>query len=149
MKNEAFGMDDDAQDNLQAEEAVKEKKVKKAFAYWQVREKEYKLKLVTEQTCKLEEKYRRNLIDLLLQSGGTLPPLGIMLTVIQAAMSPWEHGVKYKDIQKLFDNYVEEGGTQMALFSDIIMQLLMVSGFFTERQQTEMEEKLEEVKEEI
>ena len=104
-------------------------------------------KLTTEQICKLEEKYRCNLLTLLLQNSGGMPALGIMLTVIQSAMLPWEHGIKYKDVQSAFDKYVEDGGTQLTLFSDVIMQILMVSGFFTENQQEDLTEKMEDVKE--
>ena len=73
--------------------------------------------------------------------------MGIMLTVLQAAMTPWEHGIKYKDVQSAFDKYVEDGGTQLTLFSDVIMQILMVSGFFTENQREDLTEKMEDVKE--
>ena len=145
-----FGMDEEL--NLEKEKteekviAMPEKK-KRSFAYWNVGEREYRLKLTTEQICKLEEKYRCNLLTLLLQNSGGMPALGIMLTVIQSAMLPWEHGIKYKDVQSAFDKYVEDGGTQLTLFSDVIMQILMVSGFFTENQQEDLTEKMEDVKE--
>ena len=145
-----FGMDEE----LNAEKEKAEEKIvmmpekkSKPFAYWNVGEREYRLKLTTEQICKLEEKYRCNLLTLLLQNSGGMPALGIMLTVIQSAMLPWEHGIKYKDVQSAFDKYVEDGGTQLTLFSDVIMQILMVSGFFTENQQEDLTEKMEDVKE--
>lgn len=144
-----FGMDEELNtEKEKAEEkivAMPEKK-KKPFAYWKVGDREYRLKLTTEQICKLEEKYRCNLLTLLLQDNGGMPALGIMLTVLQAALTPWEHGVKYKDIQSAFDKYVEDGGTQLALFTDVIMQILIVSGFFTENQQEELADKMEDVK---
>lgn len=145
-----FGMDEE----LNAEKEKAEEKIvmmpekkRKPFAYWNVGEREYRLKLTTEQICKLEEKYRCNLLTLLLQSSGGMPALGIMLTVLQAAMTPWEHGIKYKDVQSAFDKYVEDGGTQLTLFSDVIMLILMVSGFFTENQREDLTEKMEDVKE--
>lgn len=145
-----FGMDEEP--NIEKEKAEEKivampEKRKKPFAYWKAGDREYRLKLTTEQICKLEEKYRCNLLTLLLQSSGGMPALGIMLTVLQAAMAPWEHGVKYKDIQAAFDKYVEDGGTQLTLFSDVIMQILMVSGFFTENQQEDLTEKMEDIKE--
>lgn len=145
-----FGMDEELNtEKEKAEEkivAMPEKR-KKSFAYWKVGDREYRLKLTTEQICKLEEKYRCNLLTLLLQNSGGMPALGIMLTVVQSAMLPWEHGIKYKDVQSAFDKYVEDGGTQLTLFSDVIMQILMVSGFFTENQQEDLTEKMEDVKE--
>lgn len=140
-----FGMDEIEE---KKEEAAKkaDKKKKAPFAYWSIGETEYKLKLTTEQVCKLEEKYRVNLLTLL-TGGSGMPALGIMLTVIQAAAAPWNHGIKYKSLQAAFDQYVEKGGTQLTLYSDVIMQILMVSGFFTENQREEMTEKMEEAKE--
>ena len=143
-----FGMDEELNtEKEKAEEkivAMPEKR-KKPFAYWKVGDREYRLKLTTEQICKLEEKYRCNLLTLLLQNSGGMPALGIMLTVVQSALLPWEHGIKYKDVQAAFDKYVEDG-TQLTLFSDVIMQILMVSGFFTENQQEDLTEKMEDVK---
>ena len=147
-----FGMDEE----LNAEkEKVEEKivtmpeKKRKPFAYWNVGEREYRLKLTTEQICKLEEKYRCNLLTLLLQSSGGMPALGIMLTVLQAAMTPWKHGVKYKDVQALYDQYADEGGTQMDLMVDVIMEIMLVSGFFTENQRESVMDKREDLKEEM
>ncbi|RGY95227.1 DUF6096 family protein [Clostridium sp. AM58-1XD] len=142
-----FGLDEMEEVKEEKDGAAKkaDRKKKMPFAYWKVGDTEYKLKLTTEQVCKLEEKYRMNLLNLL--TGGNIPALGIMLTVIQAAAAPWNHGVKYKNLQLAFDKYVEEGGTQLTLFSDVVMQILMVSGFFTENQREEMTEKMEDAKE--
>lgn len=139
-----FGIDEELQEEEQ-EKVINVNKVKKAFAYWNVGEKEHKLKLTTEQTCRLEEKFKGNLMNLLM--GGNIPALGVMLTVIQMAMSPWEHGIKYKDVQKMFDQYVEGGGTHLTLMVDVIIPLMSVSGFFTENQKGEMEDRVEEMKE--
>lgn len=141
----SFGLDEEQEEKVVE---MPEKK-KRPFAYWRVGEREYKLKLTTAQICKLEEKYRCNLLNLLMNNSGGMPTLGLMLTVIQAAAQPWEHGIKYKDIQEAFEKYVDDGGTQLDLFADVIIQTLMVSGFFTENQKAEMEEKMEEVKGEM
>ena len=122
---------------------------RRPFAYWKVGNKEYKLKLTTAQIRKLEDKYRRNLISLLLLRG-EIPPLSIMLTVIQAAAAPWNNNVKYKHIEAAFDRYTEDGGTQLTLFTDVIVDGVMtVSGFFTPDQQEEMGEKVKDIKENI
>ena len=104
-----FGMDEENEVEKKVETVEDLKNRRKAFAYWTVGGEDYKLKLTTQQICKLEEKFRCNLVTLIMQSGG-LPQLGIMLTVIQAAMTPWKHGVKYKDVQALYDQYADEGG---------------------------------------
>lgn len=143
---EHFGMDEEneAEKKLETAEGFKEKK--KPFAYWSVGGKDYKLKLTTQQVCKLEEKFRCNLTTLIMQAGG-IPQLGVMLTIIQAAMTPWHHGIKYKGVQALYDRYMDDGGTQMDLMMDVIMEIMLVSGFFTESQREDVEEKREDLKE--
>ena len=143
-----FGMDEENEGEKKVETVEELKNRRKAFAYWTVGGEDYKLKLTTQQICKLEEKFRCNLVTLIMQSGG-LPQLGIMLTVIQAAMTPWKHGVKYKDVQALYDQYADEGGTQMDLMVDVIMEIMLVSGFFTENQRESVMDKREDLKEEM
>lgn len=143
-----YGFDDEVRkDNIQEDGGkvvgIDEAKKRRPFAYWTVGGREYKLKLTTAAICSLEEKYKRNLLDVI--SGG-MPPLAMMLTITQAAMKNWEHGIKYTDVQALFDRYCEEGGTQLSFMTDVLMEIYKVSGFFSESQQMAMDEKLEEVK---
>lgn len=143
-----YGFDDEVKSDDTQEDGDKvvridEVKKRKPFAYWTVGGREYKLKLTTAAICSLEEKYKRNLLEVI--SGG-MPPLAMMLTITQAAMKNWEHGIKYTDVQALFDRYCEEGGTQLSFMTDVLMEIYKVSGFFSESQQTAMDEKLEEVK---
>lgn len=74
-----------------------------------------------------------------------VPPLSVMLTIVQAALIPWEHGTSYKDVEKLFDLWLEQdGGDQQSFFKEVIVPLMAVSGFFTEKQTAEILESLEE-----
>lgn len=139
-----FGMDEEIEEDKKVESIEDIKGRKHPFAYWKVGEDELKLKLNTTQICKLEEKYRTNLLTLL--TGNDIPPLGIMLTVIQCAAAPWNHGLKLKNLQSLFDKYVDEGGTQITLYADVIMDILIVSGFFTESQKEDVQDKMEDAK---
>lgn len=143
-----FGMDEENEAEKKVETVEELKNRRKAFAYWTVGGEDYRLKLTTQQICKLEEKFRCNMVTLVMQSGG-LPQLGVMLTVIQAAMTPWKHGVKYKDVQALYDQYTEEGGTQMDLMVDVVMEIMLVSGFFTENQRENVMDKREDLKDEM
>lgn len=143
-----YGLDEENEkmdrDETDAMDSPKPKR--RPFAYWKVGGKEYKLKLNTAQIGKLEDKYRRSLISLLL--GGDIPPLSVMLTVIQAAAAPWNNNIKYKHVEAAFDRYVDEGGTQLTLYTDVIVDgILSVSGFFTPDQQEAMGEKMKDVKE--
>lgn len=145
-----YGLDEEVRnegENVMEEKAVKAPEKRRVpFAYWTVGGKDYKLKLTTATICQLEDKFKTNLLNLLSSYGG-LPPLAVMLTVIQGAMKPWEHGIKYTDVQRLFDKYCEEGGTQLTLMTDILMEIYKVSGFFSVDQQVAMDQKLEEAKE--
>lgn len=118
-----------------------ERKKRKPFHCWTVGGRDYRLKLKASAIGKLENKYRKNIMNVVLDDG--TPPLSVMLTVIQAAMEPWEHGVSYADIQKLYDKWEEEeGGNQIDLFTDVILPLMAVSGFFTPKQAEEILEEL-------
>ena len=113
-----------------------------AFHIWKVDDKEYKLKLTTSIITQLENKYRRNLMMLLTE--GDLPPLAVMLTVTQGAMAPWNHGINYSDVQKIYDKWTEDGGSQTEFFKNIIIPTLAVSGFFTANQVDSIMSSLEE-----
>ncbi len=142
-----YGLDDEnVNEKTTSEETVADKKKRTPYAYWNVGGREYKLKLTTAVICQLEDKFKCNLLNILSNSGG-VPPLAVMLSITQGAMKTWEHGIKYTDVQNMFDKYCEEGGTQLSFMADVLMPIYSVSGFFSEDQQTEMDRKLEEVKE--
>lgn len=114
---------------------------RKPFHYWEVTGREYKLKLKASTIGKLENKYRKNIMNLV----DDMPPLSVMLTIIQAAMEPWEHGIDYQDIQKMYDKWTEEGGNQIDLYSKVVMPTMAVSGFFTEKQAASIMEELQNI----
>ncbi|MDU4320125.1 MAG: DUF6096 family protein [Clostridium paraputrificum] len=118
---------------------------RKQFAIWQVGDEEYKLKLKTSTLCDLEEKLGTSLMNVL--GNGNMPALKIMLTITHYAMKDYNANIKFKDVQDIFDKYVDEGGSQLEFFTKVIMDIYKVSGFFTESQTEMMEEKQEEMKE--
>lgn len=137
-----FGLDDEkVVGEEKKDDVIKSKRA--PFAYWEVGGKEYKLKLTTAVICQLEDKFKCNLMNILQNSGG-MPPLAMMLTITQGAMKTWEHGVKYADVQNMFDKYCEEGGTQLSFLTNVLIPIFTVSGFFSEDQQTEVDRMLEE-----
>lgn len=111
----------------------------KPFWYWTVKGRDYRLKLKASTIGKLENKYRQNIMNLV----EDMPSLSVMLTIIQAAMEPWEHGIDYPDIQKIYDSWTEEGGNQVDLFKKVVIPTLVVSGFFPEKQAQSIMEELE------
>lgn len=136
----------DEEKNVSEEETnkteVNEEKKRKAFCYWTVDGRDYRLKLKASNIEKLENKYKCNIMHLV----DDMPALSVMLTIVQAAMLPWEHGVKYDDILKLFDKYVDDGGSQIDLYKNVVIPTLAVSGFFTTKMAAEI---LEETDEEL
>ena len=120
--------------------------MKKPFAIWKVKDKEYKLKLKTSAVCKLEEQLKCNLLSLLDKG---IPPISTMLLITHAAMKDWEHGIKFNDVQDKFDEYCEDGGSQIDFFTDVFMEIYTVSGFFSEAQVESVTEKIEEAKEQM
>lgn len=133
------GFDKEIKDETNDEKVVdfqEEKKHRAPFTIWTVRGQEYRLRLDSSRICKLEEQFGgQNLLFVVADSENGIPPLFVMLTVIQAAMQKFNHGMTYKRVQELFDAYIEEGGSQMKLFSDVVIKILGASGFFTETQE--------------
>ena len=70
---------------------------------------------------------------------------GITLTIIQEAMSPWEHGVDYQDVQKIYDAWIEEGNSQLELFQKVLIPLMVVSGFLPEKMAANLMEDIENI----
>lgn len=116
------------------------------FAVWKVGDEEYKLKLTTTSIVRLEDELKVNLISVLNMG---IPPLGVMLKIAHEAIKKYHHGIKYKDVEDMFDTYLDEGGSQTEFLTDVIMKVYQASGFFTEGMEETMEEKIEEAKEEM
>ena len=118
---------------------------RRPFHYWTVGERELKLKLKSGMIEKVEAKYRQNIMTLMTEGDG-IPPLSHMLTVIQAAAVPWEHKLTYTEVQEMYDKWVdEEGGSQMKLYTEIVMPTLAVSGFFTDAQAASLMENIKDI----
>lgn len=120
---------EEKRENIQEKE---EKPKRRMFHVWKVGDEEYKMKLNAQMTEAVENKYKTNILNLIAEDG--IPPLSVMLTIVQAALSPWNHGMKYKEVQKLYDEWCKEDGNQMDLLSRVIMPTMVVSGFFTKDQ---------------
>lgn len=132
------------QNDMAVADFDQEKAKRRPFHYWTVGGTDYRLKLQTSMIEKVESKYKANIINLVSVDG--VPPLSVMLTIIQAAMIPWHHGMTYSKIQKLYDTWVDqEGGSLMTFYTRVVMPTLAVSGFFTAQQATEMLKDMEEM----
>lgn len=105
--------------------------IRAPFAIWKVGEEEYKLKLKTSEIERLERMYGMGSImnPMIKAEDGQLPSLVYMLDIIHGAFQKFHHGYTRQDITDLYDDYVENGGSQMELFK-VIMEIFKVSGFF-------------------
>ncbi len=115
------------------------------WATWEVDGSEYKLKLTVGAITKLEEQFKTNLINVL----DGVPALKIMLTVTHAAMQKFHHGIKYKEVEDLFEKYIDEGGSQTEFLTDVFMPIYQASGFFSGSMAETVNEKLDEAKEQL
>lgn len=115
---------------------------RRPFHLWEVDGVGHKMKLKTGMIAQLENKYRRNLLNIVSDDG--IPPLSVMLTVAQAAITPWEHGITYQNVEKLYEKWLEvDGGSQTDFLSKVIIPTMAVSGFFTPAQADQILETLE------
>lgn len=137
-----FGLDEEITEEKNEEKVVEfEKPKKRPFYVWEVGGERYRLKLDSTAVCRLEEKFGQNLLNVISMNG--IPALGVMLTIVQSATVKYQHSLTFEKVQKLYDRYVEEGGNQMKLYTNVIMGIMAVSGFFTAEQAEAMKDKLE------
>lgn len=115
------------------------------WASWEVDGVEYKLKLSTGAITKLEEQFKTNLVNIL----DGVPALKIMLTVTHAAMQKFHHGIKYREVEELFEKYINEGGSQTEFLTNVFMPIYQASGFFSGSMTETMDEKLETAREQL
>lgn len=117
------------------------------FATWEVDGDEYRLKLTTSQILKLEEKYKINLLTFIAE--GNIPPLKVMLDILHASMQKFHHKIDKDKVCDLFDTYIENGGSQIAFYTDVLMPIFTASGFFTPAQGVAMEKNIEQAQEQL
>ena len=127
-----------------SEETVIE--MRKPYAVWTVKDEDYHLKLTTATVIDLEEQYGKNLLDLL---GDGMPPLKQMLDITHKALQKYHHGIRRADVNDMFDDYLENGGSQMEFFSTVYIDTFTVSGFFSEKMAAEMRKSMEEAAKEL
>lgn len=113
------------------------------YLNWTVKEQDYKLKLSTSEVIRLEQKYKTNLINTL---QGGIPSLTVMLDILHASMTKYNANVKLKDVYDIYDDYLDDGGSQTSLLTDVVMEVFQVSGFFTQEMEETMSDKLESAK---
>ena len=113
----------------------------KNYALWTVNGEEYKLKLRASETQDLEDKLGTSLFTIM----SDIPKLNVMLTIIHSAMKPFNHGIKRAEVNNIYDDYVDAGGSQLELYTSVLMDIFKVSGFFSSTQTEMLAEKQQEM----
>ena len=81
------------------------------------------------------------------EGDGGMPALSVMLDVTYAAAKDWNHGLKKAEVFDLYDKWLDEGGSMIQFYTDIYMDIFLVSGFFSEAlaaQMRDMKDELEQ-----
>lgn len=123
-------------------------KKKEFFATWQVGGEDYRMKLRTPEQLELEKIYKRNLFSLI-GDADNLPPLSTMLQITHAAMKPYHHGIKLRDVENLYSRYIEEGGSMLQYYVDVYMRIYAVSGFFSSSMEEDLSQSMEKISKEM
>jgi hypothetical protein len=94
---------------------------------------DYKLRLGAANIMELEKHLGgRNPLDVLMNvEKGAMPPITDSLRILHASMQKFHHGISFNDVVKLYDLYVEEGGSYTDFLPSMI-EVFRVSGFFKE-----------------
>lgn len=122
---------------------------RKPYATWEVGGNTYKLKLRTSDVEELESVYKTNLMNVMGIGESGMPALRVMLDVTHKAMQRYHHGVKRKDLPDIFDDYLDEGGSQLEFYTTTYMAIFQVSGFFSDKIATDLTEKIDEISEDM
>ncbi len=137
------------QDTVQEQEKVVKMPERKPFQIWEVGGETYRLRLDTAGISQLEQRYKTNLMNVMGTGNGGMPALSIMLDVTHAAMSKYHHGIKRNQLDGIFDQYIEEGGSQLNFYTEVYMGIFTVSGFFSTSIANQMDGAMKEAAQEI
>lgn len=139
--DENLSLPEESQDDNLLDAAQKIAECKKPYYEWTIGDKIYKLKLTTTAICLLEDKFGGiNLLEFISQG---LPTLKKMLMIIQAAMLKYYPDIKSKEVYDTYEEYIDTGSTITDLYSNVIMGVMSVSGFFTKEQENELKKTIQ------
>ena len=94
---------------------------------------DYKARLNAKACVELEKKLGTNPLNVFskIATDGSLPDLGVLITMLQASLTAYNHGITMDKTYELYDKFVDEGHTLMDLVP-ILLDVFKVSGFFKE-----------------
>lgn len=106
------------------------------YVEFKVGNEEYKLRLGANEIINLERKLNDNPLNVLMkiQDDG-LPRTETLLQILHASLQRFHHGISIEDVNDIYDEYVENGGTFTDLLTEMV-EVFKVSGFFKDPPQT-------------
>lgn len=97
--------------------------------------KTYKLRINTRNIIQLEKALGCNPLGIF-GDGETVPTITVMVTVLQAALQQYHHGITLNDAYDIFDDYIADGNTAIN-FVNVILEIYKVSGLVPKEVETE------------
>ncbi|MBP3922077.1 MAG: hypothetical protein J6D27_03840 [Ruminiclostridium sp.] len=92
------------------------------YTILKIKDKEYRLKITAANAIELEKKLGKSLVD-----GMTdFDKVGTLTAYLSASLKAYEN--IDGDVTELYDDYINEGGS-MSQLSDVLVEVLIVSGF--------------------
>ena len=94
---------------------------------------DYKARLNAKACVDLEKKLGTNPLNIFakIADNGNIPDLGVLITMLQASLTAYNHGITMDKTYELYDKFVDDGNTLMDLVP-ILLDVFKVSGFFKE-----------------
>lgn len=111
---------------------------------------QYKLRLDAKNAVAVEKALGKSLFALFGEGNvNELPTTEQIVTVLHGALQKYHHGISYENAFSILDEYIENGGTYLGMFQELL-EMLQVSGFFkapeNKEKNTEKREMLENSK---
>lgn len=103
-----------------------------------IKDNDYKLRLSGKACVDLEKKLGCNPVSVLadMATSQTVPELESILTIMQASMSQFNHGINMDKMYDIYDEYVDEGHTMYDLIA-VIVEVFKVSGLMPSEAESE------------
>lgn len=92
---------------------------------------DYKARLNAKACVDLEKKLGTNPLNVFakIAEDGSIPDLSVLISIFQASLTAYNHGITIDKAYELYDKFVDDGNTMMDLVP-ILMDVFKVSGFF-------------------
>lgn len=103
---------------------------------------DYKARLNAKACVDLEKKLGTNPLNIFakIAEDGSIPDMGVLISILQASLTAYNHGMTIDKTYELYDKFVDDGNTLMDLVP-ILLDVFKVSGFFKEDTSEDVEEK--------